>query len=318
MEQNNSQGDPSESQSELPTPNGDAKDTRTSQDFRTHGSWEEKADTRGDEESESDNDDHEDHEHNDPRDLTEEEAFLDAPARFPLHEYKSLKRTLEDRTGNYKYIRLLTLKPGKGFDPIQCKLRRHRLGKKTPEFTAISYHWNEHAPGRAFIELPNRCTQVPRNLKLALKHLRSEDTELRFWCDAICIAQITPKESEEVQEKEEQLRLMQEIFQRATRVVVWLGREEHHSIEAMKLCNLIVDNEAKVYNKYYFQQDISPTEVYRGVLEEMNARELEPSTIDDGEQYVYHRKRSIVRASLRRMVSSGRCIRSRFAREIYS
>lgn len=60
---------------------------------------------------------------------------------------------------------------------------------------------------------------MKRNLKDALKRLRSTHTQRIIWTDAICINQ---KNSEE---KARQLKLMREIYSKATRVLVWLGEE---------------------------------------------------------------------------------------------
>lgn len=58
---------------------------------------------------------------------------------------------------------------------------------------------------------------ITRNLWKALRNLRMPSTPLRLWVDQICINQ------QDKQEKMPQIRMMRSIFQKAQRVLLWLG-----------------------------------------------------------------------------------------------
>jgi hypothetical protein len=71
-----------------------------------------------------------------------------------------------------------------------------------------------------------RSTQ---NLASALRHLRYEDRPRTIWADAICINQSN------VKERNEQVKLMRDIYTRAVKVDVWLGERTEESDKAMDL-----------------------------------------------------------------------------------
>lgn len=89
-------------------------------------------------------------------------------------------------------IRLLTLQParGKDADVISCTLRAVSLIDKQP-FTALSYVWGDPNVTEVVL-VNNQILRVTRNLAAALHQLRedfSEEAEISFWVDAICIDQ---------------------------------------------------------------------------------------------------------------------------------
>jgi hypothetical protein len=58
---------------------------------------------------------------------------------------------------------------------------------------------------------------IAKNLHLAMRHLRSRDTPRTLWIDAICINQVDNGE------RTSQAQKMRSIYERASRVIVWLG-----------------------------------------------------------------------------------------------
>ncbi|KIM93230.1 hypothetical protein OIDMADRAFT_93592, partial [Oidiodendron maius Zn] len=58
---------------------------------------------------------------------------------------------------------------------------------------------------------------IEPNLAIALRHLRSEVSDLVIWIDAVCINQKDPEE------KSWQVGLMRRVYLQAERVLVWLG-----------------------------------------------------------------------------------------------
>jgi hypothetical protein len=89
-----------------------------------------------------------------------------------------------------------------------------------PDYAALSYHWGEQQGG--YIEFPeNRTLSLSRNLELALQSLTYESqVELPLlWIDQICINQ------HDLDERDNQIRIMSEIYLEAAEVMVWLGSE---------------------------------------------------------------------------------------------
>lgn len=71
--------------------------------------------------------------------------------------------------------------------------------------------------------------EVTENLLAAMHHLRQERTSTTLWIDAICINQSDKLECSH------QVRLMRDIYQKSSRVIVWLGPKSSHSDKAMSL-----------------------------------------------------------------------------------
>lgn len=75
----------------------------------------------------------------------------------------------------------------------------------------------EPEEGRRKITCDGQAIYVGENLYDALRVLTQKDTSVEYWIDAICINQ------QDVAERNAQVPLMDEIYQQASRVVVWLG-----------------------------------------------------------------------------------------------
>jgi Heterokaryon incompatibility protein (HET) len=115
-------------------------------------------------------------------------------------------------------IRLVHLQPGIYSSPIQCKLARADLDQRHRyEYEPLSYEWGPSGYDQ-FIWLGDRKVYVRENLYWALRHLRYERAVRVLWIDALCIDQTN------VVERNHQVTWMGEIYKRAVRVVIWLGR----------------------------------------------------------------------------------------------
>ena len=100
----------------------------------------------------------------------------------------------------------------------QCSGSRYEWG----DFEALSYTWGSTAETK-IIYVNGFRKDVPRNLEEALRALRNLEETLFgmcYWIDSLCIDQ------ENIEERNEQVKRMKEIYTRARAVVVWLGREE--------------------------------------------------------------------------------------------
>lgn len=118
-------------------------------------------------------------------------------------------------------IRLLILHPSSNDQsPITCTIRHARLSDAWLKYEAISYTWGNvtcHQP--IYFHSHKRELRVRTNCHDALRHLRQEDRDRQLWIDAICINQ------EDLNERANQVRLMEKIYQIALDVIVYLGED---------------------------------------------------------------------------------------------
>jgi hypothetical protein len=132
--------------------------------------------------------------------------------KTPIYEYADLN---SDR--GLQIIRILELHPGSEEDDIHISLQEVPLNID-PEYEAISYCW-----GNSTDKDPILCDglrlDITESLYTALLSLRYADKPRMLWADAVCINQ------SDNNEKSQQVQLMRLIYQKARRVVVWLGEE---------------------------------------------------------------------------------------------
>lgn len=117
-------------------------------------------------------------------------------------------------------IRLVEIQPAAHeTDPVACTISEVTFGSR-PKFEALSYMWGPEGADDA-ITLNGILFGVRKNLLDALRFLRRQVASGKprqpFWIDAICINQ------DDVEERNRQLRIMDQIYFRASTVVVWLG-----------------------------------------------------------------------------------------------
>jgi hypothetical protein len=123
-------------------------------------------------------------------------------------------------------VRLVRLhKPTAGDDTVKVDLITAQWPPSLA-YEALSYVWGDPAIQKeALVSVdgaPHQPFPVTVNLHAALSHLRHEDRDRVLWIDAICIDQTN------VEEKEQQVRKMGEIYQTARNVCVWFGAIETH------------------------------------------------------------------------------------------
>ncbi|KIM96069.1 hypothetical protein OIDMADRAFT_90441, partial [Oidiodendron maius Zn] len=131
-------------------------------------------------------------------------------------------------------IRLIHLQPGQGDEPVSCSLVAANIDDSL-QYEAISYVWGEWWDA-AKLFLDGIPFKVTKNLYLALECVRSPTDEKVLWADAICINQEDPAE------RSAQVRIMRDIYERAHRVLVWLGREDKEDEQAIALINRLTAN----------------------------------------------------------------------------
>lgn len=125
-----------------------------------------------------------------------------------------------------KAIRLLELAPATGDAPISCSLVLADLDQQ-PGFVALSYVWSSFAPVPHTISCNSISLTVTKNCWDALCYLqrdpgkedpgRHPDGSITLWVDATCINQA------DGHRKLDQIRLMGNIYSRASSVCICLG-----------------------------------------------------------------------------------------------
>lgn len=105
---------------------------------------------------------------------------------------------------------------------------------KTTSYEALSYEWGDPSGPRHNIILNGQPFEVRENIFQALFHLRSIGVTEPLWVDAICINQ------EDLQERGNQVRMMDSIYKLASRVRVWVGCATKGSSEAFQLISMLM------------------------------------------------------------------------------
>ncbi|KAH8588325.1 heterokaryon incompatibility protein-domain-containing protein [Bisporella sp. PMI_857] len=121
-------------------------------------------------------------------------------------------------------IRVLRLHPATNWDDqIECSLITLSLSDpERPQYQALSYVW-----GDPQITLPIKVNGLhfegTKNLIDALRALRFQGQERIIWIDAICINQ------KDIQERNQQVKKMADIYRNSSATVAWLGSSAKES-----------------------------------------------------------------------------------------
>jgi len=124
-----------------------------------------------------------------------------------------------------KEIRLFDLRVGLLDEPLVGTLRRASILHPC-RYEALSWSWgpNQQYPDLStFTVMDFEPIQIRSNLAVALRTLRCATSTRPLWIDAICIDQ--SQASFGLQEKEQEIQVMADIFRSAERVLIWLGPE---------------------------------------------------------------------------------------------
>lgn len=125
-------------------------------------------------------------------------------------------------------IRILILHPAADSKtPLQCDLATSPR-TACAAYEALSYCWGPEEQAFECVVINRGVCIIRQELATALRHLRRTDRVRRLWADAICINQRCK------QEKSKQVDMMDITYQKAAKVLVWLGQQSEHSRLAMK------------------------------------------------------------------------------------
>ncbi|KAF5709411.1 heterokaryon incompatibility het-6 [Fusarium mundagurra] len=149
-------------------------------------------------------------------------------------------------------IRLLELQPGTSDDRLTGTILHRKLSPEdaeVPDFEALSYCWGdqshpeqiklttEHPTFEEQSDTPSDFgdIHIGPNLASALRALRYNNLPRIIWCDSICINQ------KDVTERSGQVQRMHDIYEFASRVVVWLGPATSWSHTAMEMLRWVAN-----------------------------------------------------------------------------
>jgi hypothetical protein len=155
-------------------------------------------------------------------------------------------------------IRLLRILPGLDEEVIRCELQAATLSppsvEQQPPFEALSYVWGPPDPPQNIICNGVVKTVTP-NLASALRRIRASEEFVRraFWIDALCINQ------DDLDERNQQVLLMRELYARADNVIVHLGEDgDSHAdtvLDVITKANLYVRSEAGLEAEDVIERD---------------------------------------------------------------
>ena len=118
-------------------------------------------------------------------------------------------------------IRLVRLLAGARNDKIRCAIDIADI-ENDLAYEAVSYVWgtSEHKPSiQISCERGDLELEIPKNLEEALRRFKHPTSTQTLWTDSICINQSN------LQERNQQVRLMGQIYRKASTVLIWLGEE---------------------------------------------------------------------------------------------
>lgn len=161
-------------------------------------------------------------------------------------------------------IRIIEIRPGSDIDLVYCRLRTVRLSEK-PRYEALSYCWGDPTFNQQ-IQCNEQRLPITTNLYAALKQLRYNTEPRILWADAICINQ------HDTDERNQQVRLMRQVYQIAERVVVWLGAEAQFTYLGITLITKLAAANKQMY--LFKDQGIPAQREVAALLRENNLPQL--------------------------------------------
>ena len=144
------------------------------------------------------------------------------------YSYSGLPKNSDSDT-----IRVIEILPGSGTDLVVCNIKHVQL-TSNPHFEALSYDWGDPTPNR-YVVCHGRPLPVTTSLYPALHRLRDKSAARTLWADAICINQ------QDIDERNQKVRLMRQIYEKAERVTIWLGEEADKSQLGLALVPKLIE-----------------------------------------------------------------------------
>ena len=119
------------------------------------------------------------------------------------------------------HLRILHLQPSKDSNiQLECRLTEYSLSTN-PDYQAVSYVWGKDDSSSSII-CNGAILAIGRNISDALRRFRKCSEEISLWANSICINQ------GDINERNNQVRIMDQIYRKASHVLIWLGREDEY------------------------------------------------------------------------------------------
>jgi len=178
-----------------------------------------------------------------------------------VYQYESLP--------GQNYIRLISFQRDNQPRPIKIRLSIYPLNS-APSYQCLSYTWgnpsssySEDAEMLALaydsvdeIRVEGALLSVKFNLSDALEMLRehaiADQHAEHFWIDAICINQGS------LEERASQVAIMSSIYSTAERVIVWIGREDEFTADAIHTITSLGNIPKEQYAKLQSRDEYNP------------------------------------------------------------
>ena len=178
--------------------------------------------------------------------------MADAHQFLPDHCYDTLSPLLSQ-------IRLLEVLPATAIiADIQCRLTTVSLDMNKNEYEALSYTWGSQS-NKHSIFIDGMTMEITSNLDVALRYLRQKDKQRTLWVDAICINQA------DVDEKNQQVRHMRDIYANASAVLVWLGE---------------LDDDMEQAIQFFREPEVERDRRYSQAFKTLDSRYIDPNRRD--------------------------------------
>ena len=165
-----------------------------------------------------------------------------------IRQHMIMERPLYQKLKEEDSIRLLILEPGNRNSPILCRLVEARLSAK-PRYKAVSYTWGEPVLSHS-ICINGRAMRVRDNLFRALLYLRHTSRTQKLWIDALSINQ------DDISERNQQVRIMGQIYKNSHLTAVWLREEEEsdaHALNLLHLCDALAKDDTLTMDAKYIR-----------------------------------------------------------------
>ena len=147
-------------------------------------------------------------------------------------------------------IRLAQIQPGTGNKGIAINLVDSFVtGAQQLQYDALSYTWGEATRSKN-ITCNGKRLAVTSTLLEALHRFRDPHHEVTLWIDQICICQ------ERIKERNQQVKLMGQIFRNARKVIVWLGEDYNDSKAGIQLAKQLLS-----ISRYQRLSGLSPADL---------------------------------------------------------
>ncbi|MCJ1251893.1 hypothetical protein MMC30_009131 [Trapelia coarctata] len=148
-------------------------------------------------------------------------------------------------------FRLCTIVLGAEKEELNVTMSEYLL-EGAPEYSALSYAWGDGLETRT-IRINGNPFTVTKSLFQALLSFRRLKGFVVMWIDQICIDQSN------VEERNQQIQIMRDIYAKARTVFIWLGEADEGSDEAMEFVSKKPPVFAKVFkgHPHYFLETLS-------------------------------------------------------------